>query len=923
MLPYWMRAFFGYGEQISSGQGKTGPDGLLTIEIPTTPDEVANRYTIEVTLQDESGFPVSNRAEVVVHPAEFYIGIRADTWVGQVEEEISFDVKVVNWDRLPAGSRDLLANFRKVTWELDETYGVYDLPSYTPQYTPVSSANFQTGGDGLARLAFTPPEPGTYELAISGDGALTQLIVWVGGPGQVTWPSMPNQRIQMSTDRDAYIPGDTAQVFIPNPLGEDTQALVTIERGEVLRYETLTINESGHTLELLLTDEDAPNVYLAVTLIGSKTEGLYDFRQGYLNLEIEPLEQTLNVTLTPLPERASPQDEVSFTVRVTDAAGNPVQGEFSLSIVDQAVLALADPFEAGIVEAFYGTQPLGVRSGHSLAAYAHRFTVQPGGKGGGGGDVIVPTVREDFPDTAYWNAEILTDANGEAQITLQLPDNLTTWQATARGLTIDTQVGETEAELVSTKDILIRPVTPRFMVVGDHLGLKGIVHNNTDSDLSLYVTLQTTGFSLDDPANANKNISVPAGGHVPVEWWGTVEDISAVDLVFSVQGEGYSDATRPVWGELPVLRYTAPQTFGTAGTLEEGGERLEIVSLPRTYDPGGGDLRVELAPSLAAAMLPGLDVLEHYPYECTEQTLSRFLPNLEAYRAIQDLGLAAPDLEARLERTLNEGLQRLVARQNPDGGWGWWSAPSLAGNISDPYITAYVLFGLSRAREAGAFVDEGAIQNAVSFLISTLPSPEMLSDPWQLDRLAFQHFALTQAGSGSPAGLGALYEARGQLSPWAQAFLALTLETLSPGDPRVRELYSDLEATAIRTATGTHWVGNGAKFNMETPVFTTAVVIYGLAQHDPASVTLPEAVRYLMAARGADGAWASTYETAWTIMGLTQVMKGTGELAGDFGFGAALNGVGVVSGAAGGDARLNPVRASVPISSLYPQDPNA
>jgi hypothetical protein len=58
-------------------------------------------------------------------------------------------------------------------------------------------------------------------------------------------------------------------------------------------------------------------------------------------------------------------------------------------------------------------------------------------------------------------------------------------------------------------------------------------------------------------------------------------------------------------------------------------------------------------------------------------------------------------------------------------------------------------------------------------------------------------------------------------------------------------------------------------------------------------------------------------------MSLTEVMKGTGELAGDFEFAAQLNGIGLIESAAGGDAKLNPVRASVPLSSLYPQDPNA
>ena len=138
--------------------------------------------------------------------------------------------------------------------------------------------------------------------------------------------------------------------------------------------------------------------------------------------------------------------------------------------------------------------------------------------------------------------------------------------------------------------------------------------------------------------------------------------------------------------------------------------------------------------------------------------------------------------------------------------------------------------------------------------------------PWQLDRLSFQLFALSQVGSASSTQVGRLYESRDQLSPWAQAFLALTLETISPADPRIRDLYADLEAAAMRSATGVHWEGHAARVNMETPVLNTAVVVYALAQHDPASPTISDAVRYLMAARTTDGAWASTYETAWATM---------------------------------------------------------
>ncbi len=943
MLPPWMGYYGIFGEYIASGEGTTNSEGLLTIELPSLPEgDAAKRYTLEVTIQDESEFPVSERVEVVVHPADFYIGVKPDAWVAQAGEEIGFEVKTVDWDLQPLGSLNLSARFRKITWRREESPYPFGIPSYIPEYTPVASTDFATGANGLARLAFTPPEPGTYELEISGPcagacrgTARTQTLIWVGGAGQVVWPNLPNQQIELTADRDHYQPGDTAQVFIPNPLGAATadvrgypvQALITIERGQVMRHQVVTLAGDGYDLALPLTAEEAPNVYVSVTLVGRDANGKITFRQGYLNLLVEPLAQTLQVEVnSPQLQDSShfgPRDEVTFEVRVTDAAGNPVQGEFSLAVVDLAALALAQPNSIEIVDAFYGVQPLGVRTGLALAVHADRTVETPGGLGGGGGDAVPLQIREEFPDTAYWNAEIVTDADGRAQVTLTLPDSLTTWQVDVRGLTEDTRVGQQRMEVVTTKDLLVRPVTPRFVVVGDHLQLAAIVHNNTGEALEATVGLQAAGFMLDDPGTATQTISLPAGGRLRVNWWGTVEDIEALDLVFSASGGGFSDATRPVWGDLAVLRYSTPQTFATAGTLDQAGEKLEIVNLPRTFDASGGNLQVELAPSLAAAMTAGLDVLEHYPYECTEQTLSRFLPNLEAYRAIQSLGLNAPDLKDRLDRTLNEGLQRLIYSQNADGGWGWWPESTIVEKASDPYLTAYVLFGLGRARNAGVFVDETVIQQAVNYLLAVMPSPAMLSDSWQLDRLAFEHFALAQAGSGDPSGTSSLFNLRDQLSPWARAFLALSLESLVAGDERVDLLLSDLEATALRSASGAHWEGGNAAVNMETPVFNTAAVVYAIAQNDPAAVVLPEAMRYLMAARAADGGWSSTYETAWALLALTEVMKGTGELAGDFGFAATLNGLPFVTGQAGGEARLNPVRTSVPVADLYPADPNA
>jgi uncharacterized protein YfaS (alpha-2-macroglobulin family) len=927
----WLRPFPApnsfFGEMVSEGNAKTDASGKATLEFATAQSDTRQRYTLEVTAQDESGQPVSARSSIQVNPAEFYIGVRPDTWVGQAGSASGFEVLVVDWDGDPDGSRALRAEFQKVVWErVDPEPGdPFAFPEFVPEYTPIGSTDFVTSNEGLARLAFTPPEAGTYQLDVHGLhpgelGARTQVILWVSGAGQAIWPNLPNQRLRLTADQDGYQPGQTAQVFIPNPFEGDALALVTIERDVILRYQVLTIEGAGKNLDVPLGAEDAPNVYISVTLLEDEAKGIPDFRQGYIDLPVEPADQTLNVTLTSQPDRTGPGGKVSFGVRVTDARGNPAVGEFSLSVVDKAVLALAEPNAPDILPAFYGDQPLGVRTGLALAAYTRRQSIAPVGGGGGGGEPVPPpAVRQKFLDTAFWSAEIVTNENGEAQVSVTLPDNLTTWQTDLRGVTADTRVGQAEAQVVTTKDLIVSPVAPRFLVQGDHALLAAVVYNNTDMPLSAEVSLQASGFDLDEDSPAAQQVNVPANGRARVEWWGTGQNVESADPVFTVQAGDLEDSARPAINPLPVLSYSAPQTFGTSGTLGEGGERLELVSLPRSFEPNGGDLSVELAPSLGAAMLDALTALESYPCACTELALSRFLPNLETYRVVQDFGLEAPSLQARLNRNLEQGLAQLRAGQNEDGGWGWWS-----GSQSNAYITAYVLFGLNRAQEAGVTVPPEILQTATDYLVASLPTPEMLTETWQFDRLAFEQFVLSQVGSPDSAGVTAIYEERERLNPWAQALLALSIESLSPGDERAKSILSNLEANAIRTDTGAHWEDQTPDWqNMSTPIYASAVVLYALAQQDPASPLVADSVRYLMAHRGASGGWASSYETAWTLMALARVMQGTGELGGDFDFDVVLNGTPLASGQAGGPNQLNPVEARVPVSDLHPKAPNA
>ncbi len=103
-------------------------------------------------------------------------------------------------------------------------------------------------------------------------------------------------------------------------------------------------------------------------------------------------------------------------------------------------------------------------------------------------------------------------------------------------------------------------------------------------------------------------------------------------------------------------------------------------------------MRISLAPSLAGPMLGALDFLASYPYGCTEQTLSSFVPNLLVTRALEQLKIAPTERLQSLDRQVSEGLERLYDYQHEDGGWGWWKTDE-----NHPFMTAYAVFGLLEA----------------------------------------------------------------------------------------------------------------------------------------------------------------------------------------------------------------------------------
>ena len=541
-------------------------------------------------------------------------------------------------------------------------------------------------------------------------------------------------------------------------------------------------------------------------------------------------------------------------------------------------------------------------------------------------------VREEFADTAFWSPRIVTDGRGEATVALTLPDNLTTWTLRGVGLNAQTLVGEGTTELMATKPLLVRPVVPRFFVVDDRAQLAVNVSNNTDADLAVEVSLSAAGIGISTDTPPRQTVAIPAHSERKVTWWVTVDDVTEADLIFSATapkptGDGnYADASKPRLttgpdGTLLVFRYTTPDIVGTAGQLTEGGAVIEGVALPPNFDERRGALTVQLDPSLAAGMQDGLDYLEHYAYECTEQTVSRFLPNILTYNALQSLGIENAELAARLPALLDEGLSRLYRQQNPDGGWGWW--PRSSDWHSNPHVSAYVVFAMIKAQQTDWPVDVAVLTNGMAYLHSQVQDVGDYKNFRNANRQAWLLYVLAEADAVPDGALDDLFEHREKLSTYARAYLAQALWLDNPNAPRLQTLLSDINNAAILSATGAHWEeSNYDWWAMNTDTRSTAIVLDTLTKLDAGNALIPNVVRWLMVARKG-GIWETTQETAWSLIALTDWMVETGELDADYDFALYLNDVEQAQGSASRETIRDSITARIPVADLLADMTNA
>ncbi len=543
--------------------------------------------------------------------------------------------------------------------------------------------------------------------------------------------------------------------------------------------------------------------------------------------------------------------------------------------------------------------------------------VDPGDSGGGSPTPI--SIRKDFADSAFWSAGVVTDAAGNAEIAVEMPENLTTWKVLAWGLGDGTVVGSGEAEVITSKDLLIRMQAPRFFVEKDEVVLSANVHNYLEDAQDVKVTLETEGghLALAEGGAQHQDVRIAPGEDSRVDWRVRVSGEGEAVVRMLAVAAGDSDAMEM---RFPVFIHGALKTESWSGVVAADREGAELkFSVPEERRPEQTHLEIRYSPSIAMSMVDALPYLATYPYKNCESTVNRFLPAVVTQKILKDMGvdLAAVKQkrnnlnpqeigdpakraaqwkrhgennpvwdEAELARMVKAGLRDLSSIQNGDGGFPWFR-----GGHSGAHTTAGTVHGLLLAKANGVALVPGMLERGVAWLegyqkgeVDKIKNAERKRRPWKprADNLdAYVAMVLAEAGKSNEEMNTFLYRDRTELAVYAKALAGIAFHLL--GKERERDMLvrnirqfqvEDPENQSTYLELGNagywyYWYGNEVEAHAAYLKLLSLV-----APEDPATAGL---AKYLLNNRKHGSYWHSTRDTAFSIEALAAYAKASGE----------------------------------------------
>ena len=505
---------------------------------------------------------------------------------------------------------------------------------------------------------------------------------------------------------------------------------------------------------------------------------------------------------------------------------------------------------------------------------------------------VEPTVhaRSYFPEALYINPEVITDAHGEASITIPLADSITTWRMAMLASTTHGALGSGVSSLKVFQDFFVDLDLPVTLTQGDRISIPVAIYNYCAARGNVRLRLtEDNWFALDD--SAEKTVAVDSGRVGASQFTLEARRIGKFKLTLAARMEGGNNPADIVVREIEVVPNGREQNVVFNGRLETAAEHA--VPFPAAAIADSSKILVRLYPGPLSQVVEGMDAILRMPFGCFEQTSSATYPNVLALDYMKRTGKLTPEVHAKAEGFIANGYQRLLTFEVPGGGFSWFGNPP-----ANKILTSYGLMefsDMSRVHD----VDPRLIARTQQWLASQQQPDgswkpdtgfinEGATNRYNTDALritAYIGWALENTGYQGPAVEKAKQYVAAHLNANADSYTLAVIANFAVEYNNDREFtrqamqelldaHIEKDEQAWWTSADTAVYSTGASANVET----TGLAVEALLKWGEASTTASKALHYIAAKKDAQGTWGTTQAT---IMALRALLLSTGKGSAD------------------------------------------
>nr|EFG6430968.1 DUF2300 domain-containing protein [Escherichia coli] len=440
--------------------------GHVALNLPAA--DKPSRYLLTVSASDGAAYRVTTTKEILIERGLAHYSLSTAAQYSNSGESVVFRYAALE------SSKQVPVTYEWLRLE-DRTSHSGELPSGGKSFT----VNFA--------------KPGNYNLTLRDkDGLiLAGLSYAVSGKGSTAHTGT----VDIVADKTLYQPGETAKMLItfPEPIDE---ALLTLERDRVEQQSLLShpanwltlqrLNDTQYEARVPVSNSFAPNITFSVLYTRN---GQYSFQNAGIKVAVPQLDIRVKTDKT----HYQPGELVNVEL-TSSLKGKPVSAQLTVGVVDEMIYALQPEIAPNIGKFFYPLGRNNVRTSSSLSfiSYDQALSSEPVAPGATNRSErrvkMLERPRREEVDTAAWMPSLTTDKQGKAYFTFLMPDSLTRWRITARGMNGDGLVGQGRAYLRSEKNLYMKWSMPTVYRVGDKPAAGLFIFSQQDNEPVALVT---------------------------------------------------------------------------------------------------------------------------------------------------------------------------------------------------------------------------------------------------------------------------------------------------------------------------------------------------------------------------------------------------------------------------------------------------